>query len=78
MWKIVEIRKSQFFNFFPLKCEKTHKKHLKTWKGNNLVKKRIGPVEKILVKKIGPQRVKVYQNYVLLVCGGQHSDSLLS
>ena len=59
MWKIVEIRKSQFFNFFPLKCEKTHKKHLKTWKGNNLVKKKFGPVEKILVKKIGPQRVNL-------------------
>ena len=40
MWKIVEIRKSQFFNFFSLKCEKTLKKHLKTWKGNNLVKKK--------------------------------------
>ena len=62
MWKIVEIRKSQFFNFFSLKCEKTLKKHLKTWKGNNLVKKKkIGPVEKILVKKIGPQRVNAKQ-----------------
>ena len=57
--KITQIRKSQFFGFFLLKYEKTHKKHLKTWKGNDLVKKKFGPVEKFLVKKIGPQRVRL-------------------
>ena len=45
---------SQFladFDFFLLEYEKTHKKHLKTWKGNDLVKKKIWTCGEIFGKK---------------------------